>query len=43
MAKILGGSGGGSKDFAQGGGPKTERMKEASEAVFDTVSGLIGR
>jgi alanyl-tRNA synthetase len=42
-AKILGGSGGGSKEFAQGGGPKTERMKEASEAVYDTVSGLIAR
>jgi alanyl-tRNA synthetase len=42
MAKILGGSGGGSKDFAQGGGPRTERLKEASESVYDTVSGLIG-
>jgi alanyl-tRNA synthetase len=43
MAKILGGSGGGSKEFAQGGGPRTERMKEASDAVYEVVSGLSGR
>jgi len=43
VAKTLGGSGGGSKEFAQGGGPKTERMKEAFDGVYDVVSGLIAR
>lgn len=40
-AKVLGGSGGGSRSFAQGGGPKTEMMGEATKAVYDTVSGLV--
>jgi alanyl-tRNA synthetase len=39
-AKVLGGSGGGSKSFAQGGGPKAERMEEASKAVYEAVSDL---
>ncbi len=43
VAKVLGGSGGGSKEFAQGGGPRLDRINEASEAVYDTVSGLVGR
>jgi alanyl-tRNA synthetase len=43
MAKTLGGSGGGSKEFAQGGGPKTERLKEATDAVYEVVSGLVAR
>ncbi len=42
LAKVLGGSGGGTKEFAQGGGPRVERIGEASEAVYDLVSGLIG-
>lgn len=37
-AKILGGSGGGTKNFAQGGGPKSDRMREAADSVFTTVS-----
>ena len=41
-ARVLGGSGGGSKDFAQGGGPRVDMMKDAAEAVYTTVSGLIG-
>jgi alanyl-tRNA synthetase len=41
VAKVLGGSGGGSKEFAQGGGPRTERIEEASRAAFDAVSSLV--
>jgi alanyl-tRNA synthetase len=43
VAKILGGSGGGSKEFAQGGGPLKERLNEASESVYDKVSQLLRR
>jgi alanyl-tRNA synthetase len=43
LAKMLGGSGGGTKEFAQGGGPRVEKIEEASQAVYDLVSGLIGR
>lgn len=32
-AKILGGSGGGSKEFAQGGGPKVEQIEEARASI----------
>lgn len=41
LAKILGGSGGGTKDFAQGGGPRAEKIEEASQAVEGLVLGLI--
>jgi alanyl-tRNA synthetase len=41
LAKILAGSGGGTKEFAQGGGPKVEKIEEASQAVYDLVSGLV--
>jgi alanyl-tRNA synthetase len=41
LAKILGGSGGGTKEFAQGGGPRAEKISEASQLVYDAVSGLI--
>ncbi len=41
-AKILGGSGGGNKEFAQGGGPRAQRIDEASQAVYKVVSDLIG-
>ena len=40
-AKVLGGAGGGTKEFAQGGGPKADRMKEAADAVYDKVSELV--
>ncbi|MGD0636666.1 MAG: alanine--tRNA ligase [Nitrososphaerales archaeon] len=42
LSKTLGGSGGGTKEFAQGGGPSAERIGEASAAVYDLVSGLLG-
>jgi len=32
-AKILGGSGGGSKEFAQGGGPKVKQIEEARASI----------
>jgi alanyl-tRNA synthetase len=41
LAKLLGGSGGGTKGFAQGGGPKVEEIEEASKSVYDLVSGLV--
>jgi alanyl-tRNA synthetase len=41
LAKALGGSGGGTKDFAQGGGLRVEKIEEASAAVNDLVSGLV--
>ncbi|MGA2664422.1 MAG: alanine--tRNA ligase [Nitrososphaerales archaeon] len=42
VAKVLGGSGGGTKVFAQGGGPGVEKAAEASQAVYVIVSGQIG-
>ncbi len=39
-AKALGGSGGGSPKFAQGGGPLTDRLEDASSAV-DKVIGSV--
>ncbi len=41
VAKVLGGAGGGTKEFAQGGGPKADRMNQASETVYDKVSELV--
>ena len=39
-AKVLGGSGGGTKQFGQGGGPRSEKMGEAGDAVYAKVSEL---
>ncbi|MDA4112712.1 MAG: alanine--tRNA ligase [Thaumarchaeota archaeon] len=41
LAKMLGGSGGGTKEFAQGGGPTVEKIEEVSQAVYSLVSGLV--
>lgn len=43
VAKALGGSGGGSKDFAQGGGPKPIEEPEAREIVARAVSAMLGK
>jgi alanyl-tRNA synthetase len=40
-ARILGGSGGGTKVFAQGGGPKVERLKEAWDSVGAFVASQV--
>jgi len=40
-ARILGGSGGGTKVFAQGGGPKVERLKEAWESAGAFVASQV--
>jgi alanyl-tRNA synthetase len=39
LAPILGGSGGGSPGFAQGGGPSVDRLDEAASAVEGVVTG----
>ncbi len=43
FSKNLGGSGGGTKDFAQGGGPKAIDIDAARESLFKVVSGMVGR
>ena len=43
LSKALGGSGGGSKDFAQGGGPKPVDGAAAKEMVAKSVSGILGK
>jgi len=43
LSKALGGSGGGSKDFAQGGGPKPVDGAAAKEMVAKSVSGMLGK
>jgi alanyl-tRNA synthetase len=40
-AKILGGSGGGLKEFAQGGGPKAEKVAEVKKVAREIVSALV--
>ena len=40
LAPILGGSGGGSAAFAQGGGPSVDKIDEAASAAESVVSGL---
>jgi alanyl-tRNA synthetase len=40
LAPMLGGAGGGSTTFAQGGGPLTNRIDEAASSVEGVVSGL---
>ena len=43
FSKALGGSGGGSKDFAQGGGPKPMDWSAAKDMVAKSVSGMLGK
>ncbi|MDG7020375.1 MAG: hypothetical protein JRN23_00420 [Nitrososphaerota archaeon] len=43
LAKVLGGSGGGSRDFAQGGGPKPIEEAAARETVARSVSTMLGK
>ncbi|MEE8231766.1 MAG: DHHA1 domain-containing protein, partial [Thermoplasmata archaeon] len=40
-AKILGGSGGGKADLAQGGGPRTDRLAEALSEAEKRVRGML--
>src|SRR5205814_8084982 len=40
LAKLLGGSGGGSAFFAQGGGPLREKIADAQRMAIDLVSSL---
>ena len=42
LSKALGGSGGGTKDFAQGGGPKAIDGSVAKEMVAKSVAGMLG-
>ena len=37
LSAKVGGTGGGSPDMAQGGGPQVNKIKEALESVFDMV------
>jgi alanyl-tRNA synthetase len=41
-ASVLGGSAGGSPDFAQGGGPRSEEIKKAVEVAISEVKALLG-
>ena len=43
IARILGGSGGGSKKFAQGGGPNVAMLEEARKRSPEVLSALVGR
>jgi len=42
LSKALGGSGGGTKDFAQGGGPKRTDSSAAKDMMTKSVSGMLG-
>ena len=42
-ARTLGGSGGGSRRFAQGGGPKVEMLEEAGRRAPEVLSAQVGR
>jgi alanyl-tRNA synthetase len=42
LSKAMGGSGGGTKEFAQGGGPKTIDRPAAVDMVTRSVSGMLG-
>ncbi len=41
IAKLLGGSGGGSADFAQGGGPLQDRIPEAQKLAVEQISSVV--
>ncbi len=41
VSPLIGGSGGGKADFAQGGGPKPERVEEAVEAARKSVKAIL--
>ena len=43
LAKAAGGSGGGTKEFAQGGGPKPIDVNAAKDLLTKSISGTIGR
>jgi alanyl-tRNA synthetase len=43
LAKAAGGSGGGTKGFAQGGGPRTVEVDAAKDLLTRTISAAIGR
>ena len=38
LAEIIGGRGGGSAEFAQGGGPEVDRLDQALELVEDIIT-----
>ena len=38
LAKIIGGKGGGSEEFAQGGGPEVDKLDQALESVEDIIT-----
>ena len=42
LSKIVGGSGGGRPDMAQGGGPKKESLGQAIETAYDLIDKLLG-
>ncbi len=42
LSKIVGGSGGGRPDMAQGGGPKKESLGEAIQTAYSLVDKLLG-
>ncbi len=41
--KLVGGSGGGKPDFAQGGGPDTKRLEEAMDRLVESVTKALGK
>lgn len=43
LSKVLGGSGGGSKDFAQGGGPRQIDVATAKALLEKSITGMIGK
>jgi alanyl-tRNA synthetase len=43
LAKVAGGSGGGSREFAQGGGPKPVEIDAAKDLLTSAISGALGR
>ena len=43
LSKAIGGSGGGTKDFAQGGGPKPIDVSTAAAMLSKSISGTIGK
>ena len=43
IAQLVGGSGGGRKDFAQAGGKEPEKLDQALQAVYNIVEELQGK